>query len=88
MDAIKIIEEPFKKEITPFRIGDTIKVTIKVFEGKQLDCKRLFIYTLKKYTEYAYKYYTLTSNHVLFEKYFLHKNPILQCSNSQIRILF
>ena len=61
---------------------------IKVFEGKQLDCKRLFIYTLKKYTEYAYKYYTLTSNHVLFEKYFLHKNPILQCSNSQIRILF
>ena len=35
MDAIKIIEEPFKKEITPFRIGDTIKVTIKVFEGNK-----------------------------------------------------
>jgi len=35
MDAIRIIEEHFKKDIPPFRIGDTIKVTIKVFEGNK-----------------------------------------------------
>ncbi|HLC14612.1 MAG TPA: 50S ribosomal protein L19, partial [Thermodesulfovibrionia bacterium] len=35
MDAIRMIEESFKKEIPLFRIGDTIKVTIKVFEGNK-----------------------------------------------------
>lgn len=33
MDAIKIIEESFKKEIPPFKVGDTVRVKIKVIEG-------------------------------------------------------
>lgn len=33
MDAIKVVEEGYKKEISPFRVGDTIKVSIRVKEG-------------------------------------------------------
>ncbi len=33
MDAIKIIEEGFKRDITPFRVGDTVRVSIQVKEG-------------------------------------------------------
>jgi len=33
MDAIKLIEDSFKKEIPPFRVGDTVRVNIKVIEG-------------------------------------------------------
>lgn len=33
MDAIKIIEEYFKRDITPFRVGDTVRVSIQVKEG-------------------------------------------------------
>ena len=61
---------------------------IKVFEDKQLDCKRLFIYTLQKYTEYAYKYYSMNNNMELFEKYFQQNNPLLLVTNKQIKILF
>jgi large subunit ribosomal protein L19 len=35
MDAIKTIEEGFKKEIPHFRIGDTVKVKVKVKEGEK-----------------------------------------------------
>ena len=61
---------------------------IKVFHNKQIDCKRLFIHTLKKYTEYAYEYYTMKNERKLLEKYFLNNNPILLESDSQIKILF
>src|SRR3989338_11285550 len=33
MDAIKVVEEGFKKDIPLFRIGDTVKVDIRVKEG-------------------------------------------------------
>ena len=33
MDAIKIIEEGFKRDNTPFRVGDTVRVSIQVKEG-------------------------------------------------------
>lgn len=33
MDAIKIVEEKFKKEIPPFKIGDTVRVSTRVKEG-------------------------------------------------------
>lgn len=33
MDAIKIIEEGFKRDITPFRVGDTVRVSLQVKEG-------------------------------------------------------
>lgn len=33
MDAIKIIEEGFKRANTPFRVGDTVRVSIQVKEG-------------------------------------------------------
>jgi len=35
MNAIKIIEESYKKEIPPFNVGDTIKVTMRVKEGEK-----------------------------------------------------
>lgn len=33
MDAIKIVEEGFKKDIPPFGVGDTVKVSMRVKEG-------------------------------------------------------
>lgn len=33
MDAIKIVEEGFKKDIPSFRIGDTVVVRMKIKEG-------------------------------------------------------
>jgi len=33
VDAIKIIEEGFKRDITPFRVGDTVRVSLQVKEG-------------------------------------------------------
>lgn len=33
MDAIKIVEESFKKNMPPFRVGDTVIVRMKVKEG-------------------------------------------------------
>ncbi|GBE06748.1 MAG TPA: 50S ribosomal protein L19 [Nitrospirae bacterium] len=33
MDAVKIVEEGFKKKIPPFSIGDTVKVSMKIKEG-------------------------------------------------------
>lgn len=33
MDAIKVVEEGFKKDIPLFRIGDTVRVDIRVKEG-------------------------------------------------------
>ncbi|HCC68651.1 MAG TPA: 50S ribosomal protein L19 [Nitrospiraceae bacterium] len=41
MNAIKTIEEGFKKEIPAFRIGDTVRVNLKVIEG---DKERLQTY--------------------------------------------
>lgn len=35
MNAIKTIEEGFKKEIPHFRIGDTVKVRLKIKEGEK-----------------------------------------------------
>lgn len=35
MDAIKVIEEGYKKEIPPFRIGDTVSVSMKIKEGEK-----------------------------------------------------
>jgi len=33
MDAIKVTEEGFKKDIPPFRIGDTVRVSMRIKEG-------------------------------------------------------
>lgn len=33
MDAIKIVEEGFKKDIPPFKVGDTVRVSMMVKEG-------------------------------------------------------
>ncbi|MFA5353326.1 MAG: 50S ribosomal protein L19 [Thermodesulfovibrionales bacterium] len=33
MGLIQSIEEGFKKEVTPFRIGDTVRIFVKVVEG-------------------------------------------------------
>ncbi len=35
MNAIKVIEEGYKKEIPPFRIGDTVSVSMKIREGEK-----------------------------------------------------
>jgi large subunit ribosomal protein L19 len=35
MNAIKIIEESYKKELPPFNVGDTVKVTMRVKEGEK-----------------------------------------------------
>jgi large subunit ribosomal protein L19 len=35
MDAIKVIEEGYKKEIPHFRIGDTVSVSMKIKEGEK-----------------------------------------------------
>jgi large subunit ribosomal protein L19 len=42
MDAIKVIEEGFKKEIPPFRIGDTVSVSMKIKEGEK---ERIQVFT-------------------------------------------
>jgi large subunit ribosomal protein L19 len=33
MELIKAVEEKFRKEVTPFRVGDTIRAFVKVVEG-------------------------------------------------------
>ena len=35
MNTIKLLQEEYKKEIPPFRIGDTLRINIKVFEGNK-----------------------------------------------------
>ncbi|HBH60600.1 MAG TPA: 50S ribosomal protein L19 [Nitrospiraceae bacterium] len=35
MNAVKVIEEGYKKEIPPFRVGDTVSVSMKVKEGEK-----------------------------------------------------
>ncbi len=35
MDAIKMIEEGQKRELAPFRIGDTVNVNMKIKEGEK-----------------------------------------------------
>jgi large subunit ribosomal protein L19 len=35
MDAIKMVEESYKKDIPPFRVGDTVRVSMKVKEGEK-----------------------------------------------------
>ncbi len=42
MDAIKMIEEGQKREIAPFRIGDTVSVNMKIREGEK---ERIQTYT-------------------------------------------
>lgn len=34
MDLIKTIEESQKREVAPFKVGDTVKVHFKIIEGK------------------------------------------------------
>ncbi len=35
MNAIKVVEDGFKREISKFRVGDTISVNMKVKEGEK-----------------------------------------------------
>ncbi len=42
MDAIKVIEEGFKKEIPDFKIGDTVSVSMKIKEGEK---ERIQVFT-------------------------------------------
>ena len=42
MNALKAIEEGYRKKIPPFRVGDTISVSMKIKEGEK---ERIQIYT-------------------------------------------
>ena len=42
MDALKVIEEGQKKDIPPFRVGDTVSVSMKIKEGEK---ERIQVYT-------------------------------------------
>ena len=42
MDAIKVIEEGYKKEIPQFGIGDTVSVSMKIKEGEK---ERIQVFT-------------------------------------------
>ena len=35
MNALKVIEEGYKKEVPPFRVGDTVAVSMKIKEGEK-----------------------------------------------------
>lgn len=35
MDAVKMIEEGYKKDISSFRIGDTVRVKMRIKEGEK-----------------------------------------------------
>lgn len=35
MDALKVVEEQYKREIPPFRVGDTVSVNMKIREGEK-----------------------------------------------------
>jgi large subunit ribosomal protein L19 len=35
MDAIRTIEEGYRRELAPFRIGDSVRVTMRVKEGEK-----------------------------------------------------
>ena len=35
MDALKVVEEQYKKEIPPFNVGDTVSVNLKIKEGEK-----------------------------------------------------
>ena len=42
MDPIKVVEEAYKKEMPPFRVGDTISVSLRIKEGEK---ERVQIFT-------------------------------------------
>ncbi|MBC8413141.1 MAG: 50S ribosomal protein L19 [Nitrospira sp.] len=42
MNAIKVVEESYRKEIPPFSIGDTVSVSIKIKEGEK---ERIQVFT-------------------------------------------
>jgi len=42
MNALKVIEEGYRKEIPPFRVGDTISVSMKIKEGEK---QRIQVFT-------------------------------------------
>lgn len=42
MDAIKVIEEGYRKKIPPFKIGDTVSVSMKIKEGEK---ERIQVFT-------------------------------------------
>ncbi len=42
MDAVKVVEEGYKREIPPFRVGDTVAVSVKIKEGEK---ERIQIFT-------------------------------------------
>jgi large subunit ribosomal protein L19 len=35
MNVLKVIEEGYRKEIPPFRVGDTVSVSMKIKEGEK-----------------------------------------------------
>jgi large subunit ribosomal protein L19 len=35
MNAVRVIEEGYKREIPPFRVGDTVSVSMKIREGEK-----------------------------------------------------
>ena len=42
MNALKVVEEGYRKEIPPFRVGDTITVSMKIKEGEK---QRIQVFT-------------------------------------------
>ena len=59
---------------------------IKIFDEKEIDTKRLFIFTVHKQTKYAYTYYKITNRMPLFMKYFVDKNPFIRINESGVEI--
>lgn len=59
---------------------------IKVFEGKNIDTKRLFIYSMHRYVQYAFTYYKMKNKLNLFNKYFSEKNPLIRFDGSNYKL--
>ncbi|CAC5423454.1 unnamed protein product [Mytilus coruscus] len=60
---------------------------IKVFDDKDIDIKRLFIFTMKKYVLYAFTYYITNNRLPLFEKYYVNKNPLMRYDQKSFQLL-
>lgn len=60
---------------------------IMVFENKEIDTIKLFLFTMHKYVQYAFTYYKMNNRLPLFIKYFDVDNPLIRIQNDSVQLL-
>ena len=60
---------------------------IMVFESKDIDTIKLFLFTMHKYVQYAFTYYKMSNRLPLFIKYFDVDNLLIRFQNDSVQLL-